>query len=446
MGLLCYSCGKDYLNTKRDAKQAVPQYISDYQAILDYQGILNASPSVELGLIGSDEFYLMDGRLTTLSNAYQRNAYIWAPDIYEGGEGLDWNRAYQRILYANMALDVTKLTPAQEDLADWENVKGSALFFRAYNYFQLAQLFCRPYDISYAHNEKGLPLRLDYDVTIKIQRSSLEDTYRLIISDLVEATNLLPTSAATTLRPTRSSAYALLAKTHLQMADYARALDNVEKSFNIGSSLLDFNTLDLDTRYLLPQDFGESNPEMLFYWHIYSAPLADSRFNADTSLLTLYADNDLRRRGYFYEDANGRILFKGSYNGGYGGYFMGLANDELWLIKAECHARLGQIDDAMTSLNHLLRNRYDKDTFKPLSAGTAEEALDFILLERRKELFMRGIRWEDLRRLNKEPSRKSTLRRIIDGKVYELPADDPRWVWPIPDNEIQLSGISQNPR
>lgn len=434
------------MNIKRDAKQVVPREISDYQAILDYQGILNASPSVELGLIGSDEFYLMDGHLTTLSNAYQRNAYIWADEIYEGGEGLDWNRAYQRILYANMALDVTRLSPSQEHLADWQNVKGGALFFRAYNYFQLAQLFCKPYDIRYAQVEKGLPLRLDYDVTSKIKRSSLEDTYQLIIADLVEAINHLPTSASTTLRPTRSSAYALLAKTYLQMADYSRALHNVESSFNIGDSLVDFNTLDLNARYLFPQDFGESNPEILFYWHFYSAALADSRFNADTSLLTLYAENDLRRRGYFHEDVNGRILFKGSYNGGYGGYFMGLANDELWLIKAECHARLGQIDEAMTSLNHLLTNRYDRDSFVPLSAGTAEDALDIILLERKKELFMRGIRWEDLRRLNKEPSRKVTLRRIIDGKVYELPSDHPKWVWPIPNNEIELSGISQNPR
>jgi hypothetical protein len=68
------------------------------------------------------------------------------------------------------------------------------------------------------------------------------------------------------------------------------------------------------------------------------------------------------------------------------------------------------------------------------------------LLERRKELCFRGLRWQDLRRLNKEPEYAKTLTRKIDGITYTLPPNDPKYVFPIPPNVIALSGMQQNPR
>lgn len=449
LSLVCSACGKEFLDIKQNSRQAVPKTIADYQAVLDYQEIMiQHPPAIELGVIGSDETFLTDGRLTSLSNAYpyRRNAYIWADEIYEGGDGMDWNYAFQRILYANMALDINKLTPPTNELDAWKNVKGSALFYRAYNYYQLAQLFCNAYDSLYAKNDLGLPIRRDYDVTDIRNRSSLYELYKFILADLSEAADLLPIHAQNKLRPSKPSAYALLAKAYLQMADYKKALMAANAALDIHSHLIDFNDLDLTTRYLFPQDFGASNPEVLYYWHFNTTVTADSRFNADTALLELYGDNDLRKLGYFYQDGNGRTLFKGSYDGGYRGYFTGLATDELWLIKAECHARVGEVEDAMQSLNHLLSHRYYSAAFTPRTATSKDDAVDMIIQERRKELFMRGIRWEDLRRINKEPSRAVTLKRHIDGKTYELPPNDLRWVWPIPPSELQLSGIPQNPR
>jgi hypothetical protein len=34
----------------------------------------------------------------------------------------------------------------------------------------------------------------------------------------------------------------------------------------------------------------------------------------------------------------------------------------------------------------------------------------------------------------------------FQGKRYELGAGDPRWVFPLPDQEIALSAVEQNPR
>jgi hypothetical protein len=72
------------------------------------------------------------------------------------------------------------------------------------------------------------------------------------------------------------------------------------------------------------------------------------------------------------------------------------------------------------------------------------EILKFILQERKKELYMRGLRWDDLRRLNKESENAITLIRKIDDESFILEPKDPRWVWPIPINEIKWE-IQINP-
>lgn len=440
------SCGKTFLDIKPDAKQVVPATVADYQAILDYQLVMNEAASVGLALIGSDEYYLLDGRLSTLSQPFQRNGYVWAKEVYEGAEVQDWNQAYQRILYANMALGVRNITPEPVERRAWENVVGSALFYRALSFYHLAQLFCKPYDPVSAGTDPGVPLRLDYDVSTPSSRGSLEATYRQIISDLETAVDLLPNTTVNKHRPSKAAACALLGRAFLQMGSYGDAEHYAAMGLESWSGLIDFNGVDTASRYPFPADYGLDNPEVMFYSRPTSLTLlATARFNADSVLLKSYLPGDLRRGTYFYDNDDGRVLFKGSYVGS-AGYFTGLASSELWLMRAECRARSGNVSAAMDDLNELLAHRYDRNQFVPVTASNAGEALDIILLERRKELFMRGTRWEDLRRLNKEPRLAKTVVRVIDGQRYELPPNDPRWVWPIPDNEVDLSGLIQNAR
>lgn len=438
---LLFSCGKDYLNEKPNVRQAVPSEVADYQAILDAESIMNGGASVSLGILGAGEFTIKDGQLTTLKDAYLRNGYVWAKGVYEGSEVNDWNYAYQRILYANLALDVEKV---ERNGAAWDNVKGSALFFRSLNFFQLAQLFCRVYQRDQADTDPGVPLRLDYDVTAKYGRGSLAQVYQQIVADLKEACKLLPDTAVHKFRPCKAAAFTLLAKVYLQMDDYENALSYATQGLQFNDQLIDFNRLNLDQRYTFAQSYGMDNPEVLFFSTATNMTIiATGRFNANPSLLSLYAANDLRKKAYFYNNSDGRKLFKGSYANS--SYFAGLATDELWLIYAECLARLGNTSEALDALNHLLSKRYDS-SFVPLSGGNGEDALKLILLERQKELYMRGNRWEDLRRLNKDSQFAATLVREIDGNRYELPPGDARWVWPVPDNEIQINGLAQNER
>jgi hypothetical protein len=167
----------------------------------------------------------------------------------------------------------------------------------------------------------------------------------------------------------------------------------------------------------------------------------------DSVLYKSYEAEDLRKLLYFQDaQGNGTVAFEGSYTGVGYELFNGLATDELYLLRSEANARLNNLNDAMDDLNFLLSKRYVTGKFAPRVADTKEEALDIILMERRKELLNRGTRWADLRRLNEEPQYATNLKRELGTAVYSLPPNDPRYALLIPGKVIQLSAVNQNPR
>jgi len=237
----------------------------------------------------------------------------------------------------------------------------------------------------------------------------------------------------------------LLAKLYLLMDKYDDALHHAHECLDRTGELVDFNTLDESSRYPFAEDFGATNPEMILYGHMTIPVVLGNRFNADTLLLHSYSENDLRKKVYFHVESDGRTTFKGTYSGGYS-FFTGLAVDEILLIRAECLARLGDVNGGLADLNRLLTYRTDSERFAPLQIQRKEDLLNAVITERRKELLLRGLRWEDLRRLNREALFATTLVRQIDGERYELKPGDVRYTWPIPDKEIELEGLEQNER
>src|SRR5690606_8352446 len=120
---------------------------------------------------------------------------------------------------------------------------GSALFFRAFTYYQLAQLFCNVYDPEHASTQLGLPLRQEADITVSVPRADLKATYDLILDDLAEAGKLLPLYGEIYERPSRIAVDALLARVYLQLADYDKARSAAENVLQEKGMLLDYNTL-----------------------------------------------------------------------------------------------------------------------------------------------------------------------------------------------------------
>ncbi len=444
---LLSSCAKEFLNEKRDSKQDVPNTVAKFQNLMDNFNIINTFSTVSLGLVGAAEYTLPDAVLTTWKGniPYETNGYLWEKEVYEGKELPDWNNAYHRILYTNLVMDIDKITPTPSEKADWSSVKGSALFVRAFSFYQLAQLFCKPYNTATATSDPGVPLRLSYAVTEKFPRGTVAEVYAQIIKDAETALELVPEKQPYVYRPNKAAVATLLARVYLQMGNYDKVRYYADLGLKSKDVLLDFNKIKVDGAALFPTDYGASMPEILFYSQINKPGSTYTGFNADKELLALYDAHDLRLKGYFTKTPTGEMNFKGSMAGP-NNIFVGYTTSELVLMRAEARVRLGEVQPALDDLNRLHQFRYETNYYQPIVSGNADEVLKLVLQERRKELYFRGVRWEDLRRLNKEPQFATTLTRTAYGKPYELKPGDDRWTWALPDNEIQLSNYTQNPR
>ncbi len=165
----------------------------------------------------------------------------------------------------------------------------------------------------------------------------------------------------------------------------------------------------------------------------------------DTQLYGMYKPNDLRKEIYFMKNSLGNYNVKRGYLGGGSYPFTGMATVEIYLIKAECLVRSGNNASAIEVMNDLLIKRYAKGKYVPIENMDNNSLLAFILDERRKELVWRGLRWTDLKRLNKEGS-GIELKRQVGNENYTLPANSKRYTFPIPDDEIAFSHIIQNER
>lgn len=448
LSMITPGCKKqnEWLDAKNNKSSVVPETIKDFQAILDNTNTFN-NPYSTAGLVGADNYYLTDVKFNA-SDEEPRNLYSWNKKIWRTESSAHWSVYFRIIEYANVVLEgLEKISNSEYD---YNNVKGQALFHRAMAYYNLSQLFCKAYSPS-SDGNLGLPIRLDADVNNNVQRSNLTETYRQILKDAEAASLLLPHMQPYLQRPVSAAAMALMAKTYLNMADYKNAELYAGKCIVLRPQLLDFNNntiANINTTYRFPA-YAKGIPEVLFY----AESSQYSQISAITSstgivapeLYTAYSNSDLRK-SIFYAISGNEVKFRGTYTGRIAN-FCGIATNEVYLIRAECYARLGQIQAAMATLNSLLINRYQAGTFIPLTALNPEEALNIVLQERRKELpFVANIRWEDLKRLNKETEFKKTITRVINGANYELIPGDPRYVLPIPTDEIRLTGIQQNNR
>ncbi|QEM09101.1 RagB/SusD family nutrient uptake outer membrane protein [Mucilaginibacter rubeus] len=450
MGLTLNGCKKqdDFLNTKPNQALKTPTTLADLKGLLQNENVFNNQPDPGLGEIASDDFLIQDAVFPTLSST-DRNAYTWAEEVFDASttQSSDWNSPYQMVYYANVVLDALPvITPSAGEKASYEQVKAGALFYRAWAFYGLLQTFALPYDQSKAADQPGIPLRLSSDLNTHPGRSSIAECYAKVISDLRSALPALPVTPVYKTAPSQPAVNALLARISLAMRNYPAALTYANACLAQFSTLTDYNTLNKPTttainNAFLSEDIYHSN----MVGHVVYSVRRDSYIGP--GLYNSYDLNDLRKTKFFtildglpqYPRFVGSYDFKGL-------KYDGLATDEVYLIKAECQARGGDAAGAMASLNTLLVTRWKTGAFIPYSASNADDALLQVLSERRKELLLRGLRWTDLRRLNQESRFALTLQRTFSGAIYTLPPNDSRYAFPIPDIEVQLGGLTQNPR
>lgn len=447
--LLLNSGCKKYLDEKPSKSFVIPNTLTDLQALMDNANANNRQYPALLEIL-ADDYYVMYSDWASRGVDVRSN-YIW--NDQEAIMNTVYNNSYNTILYPNVVLETLPKIPVTADNGvQWDNIKGSALFFRSFAFFEIAQLYCKPYSSNTADADLGIPLRLSSDYTEVSVRSTVKETYDRILNDLKESVNLLPSTVPASgtfkTRPNKPAAFGLLARVYLEMENYGEAKKYADSCLQLYNTLIDYNTVNNASA----NPFPTFNAEVIYDgWSLGNGILNPANIaKVDSTLYRSYNNSDLRRSIFFTSNGTGTVGFKGSYAGVlFGQFFVGIATDEMYLTRAECAARSGDKDAAMSDLNLLLSKRY-KTPYTPLTATDATDALSQILRERRKELLFRGLRWPDLRRLNKDPRFAMTLQRVLvngtDIQTYTLPPNDLRYVLLFPQNVIDLSHVQQNPR
>lgn len=440
-GLICVGC-KDFLDERPDKSLVIPSTLEDLQAILDDYNNIVGDPTY--GEISADDYYLTDVGWSTIPEEGHRRAYMWEKDyLFSELTSLEWLNVYRNVYKANTVLEkLDEIERNEKNKQLWDDVKGQAYFLRARSFLSVANIWTVGYDPTTAKEKLGIPLRLESDFNIQSKRASLDETYSMIMNDLNNAISLLPINFAHPTRASKVAALGLQARTYLFMRDYENCRRLSNECLELKNNLMDFNHLDPKKTYPISQ----FNDEVIYVSQIGNPqPLRATRAKIDSTIMLLFDKNDLRKTVFFQNNGDGSFGFKGSYQGS-NILFSGLATDELYLMRAECKVRNGDIKGALDDLNKLLKSRWDNKTdFKPIEGFEKEQLLDLILIERRKELLMRGIRWPDIKRLNLE-GRGIKLARKINNQTVLLEPNDPKFALPIPESVINISKIEQNPR
>ena len=439
-----FFCGcKKFLSEKSDKRLVIPTTLEDLQALMELESYHN-SYGVIVAEMAADNYYLTTEGFNSLSAQQARNLYSWnGGEIFDGTYN-DWMYAYRTIYYSTTVLDLIQgIERTSFNATQWDNIKGQALAARAFRYLSLVTTWSKAYNPETANADLGIPLRQTTDFSVPSVRVSVQETYDEIVKGLKEAIPLLPDVPLGNTRPGKPMAYATLSRAYLNMHNYEVAGRYADSALRLNNTLLDYNAV---TSGIFPM--AREHPEVIFQmYEAYYDQLLDLGFQrVDTLLYKTFEENDLRKELFFQENEDGSHSFVGNYSGNSSTKFVGISNAELYLTRAECHARAGRLTEAMDDLNSLLRHRWDATKeFIPLTAISQTEALETILLERRKELMFRGLRWPDIKRLNQEGA-NIILKRVVNGEEYILSPNDNRYALPIPEDIIELSGMPQNPQ
>jgi tetratricopeptide (TPR) repeat protein len=448
--LLLAGC-KDYVDIKTQGT-LIPSETANYRLLLNNTGVLERSVSVPD--ITADDVELSDLAQQRALPNYVARAYTWQPAFYDGTESdLDWDVSYAAIFYANtVAAEVPGSTGGTD--ATKQQLLAEAQVHRAAAYLALVNCYASAYNSGTAGTDLGVPLLLTPAVNADLTRQPVQAVYSQIVQDLQAAAPNLPTTVPFNTQPGRAAAYALLARTYLLMGNYGQARQSAEAALALQSSLVDLNSYASGATY--PRRIND--PEVIL------SKVANTQFTAaptvlrlSPGLLGLLGTTDLRY-ALFTRPASsatsaytGRIFAKELLTGEPRN--LGPSVPEMLLIKAECQARQNDGAGALATLNTLRVRRFRAADYVPLTTANARPPLQLVLDERRRELFCRGFRWFDQKRLNQDPTFAQTQTRtwlattsVVPAGTYTLAPGAARYLFPIPPIPQRLNPeIVSNP-
>lgn len=464
------ACNK-YLDIKPKG-YTIPEYFEDYQKLLNSVSLVTTSAAypgyITDDVTAGDDIDANSKASYSFLSVFKRNLYSFSPgQIFEQKDmDTQWEPSYSHIFVYNTIINnVMKVKDASEEQK--KRLRAEAQVGRAFEYLTLVNIYAEQYDPATASSALGVPLVLSEDINLPYERKSVAAVYAQIKQDVEEAIPDLQEKALYNTKAMKSVAYAFLSRMYLYLGDYKTALENANKALTQNNYLQSYagyatkngtwgrvyNTADNTA-------FPDGNLSKETIWLKMGTNSSSHIFEevyASTDLIGVYK-KDLpagavdKRLSLFFCDGEamfggnkvtfpGRILWAP-----YVDLNMGFSTPELYLNAAECEARVGSKERALQLINTLRDNRITNN--QPLVAADNEAALRLVLEERRRELVFRGSsRLADLKRLNKDARFAKTVTHTHNGQTYTLPANDKRYVFPVPPKVLAMNpGIPQYER
>ena len=405
----------------------IPKTISDYETILNSNEIIKTYPY--LGWMPTDEIKAF---FPVSNTSPDKNLYLWVSDIDADTKVPPsiWSTSYTSVYYSNIIIkEVMQASDGTEQQK--KQLYAEALANRANDYFNLLEFFVKPYDAATAATDLGIPLATSIDVSEKAPaRSTVKECYDAIIKDLLAAANDVPAKSLNKFRVSKAGVYGMLSRVYMVMGMYDKAQEFADKVLETNNILTDYNAY--NSRDNFPPT--ETSPESV--WIKFSDYIYGAAYQiASADLVSLYATGDFRK-DYLLENYDGDYYFTGyplTVN-------FGISVPEMMLNKAENLARNNKVNDAMDIINFIRQKRIATADYTPLAATDKEDALTKVLNERRVELAVKGRRWSDMRRLDKENRMPAVKRYDADGVVIAtLEPHSPKYVFQIPKRVTMLN-------
>ncbi|RXG29004.1 RagB/SusD family nutrient uptake outer membrane protein [Leeuwenhoekiella palythoae] len=162
-----------------------------------------------------------------------------------------WTSGYQAIVGCNKMIELTTEGESEET----DQLIGENYYLRAYAYFQLVNVFGRPYN--QGRDNLGVPLKLTSLIDDLPDRATVGEIYDQVVSDLLKAESLMTVNKSNSYA-TKEAAQALLSRVYLYMEENQEAIDYAEKVIASGRySLLSTDELPNYTR-INPDDNSET--------------------------------------------------------------------------------------------------------------------------------------------------------------------------------------------
>ena len=477
---------KDAIRTVEEANQAVIGIYASFKSSALYSGNLTLLPDLQ-----ADFMYAVEG----YSNVY---GDIWRWNIQSNNKDIEsvYGELYAVIGRCNFLLEKIAVLEREVDDKGYESLqqyKGEAHFARALSYAELIKLFCKAYDKNTAANTLGVILISSYSNPEPLKRASLKDSYQFVLNDLEKAADYLSmTSDEEASTPMANSSYfmkyvveSLYARVYLYMKEWQKAIDHSTKVIDSGKYSLSSTsqaTLDnsmSDYDYMWRNDVSrETIWKVGFTTTSYGSPLGQIFWNYNfvsykpdyvpaAWVLKLYDANDLRYESFFKTYTTGYthqltapllLKYYGSQsfiNENKFGFVMPkvFRLSEQYLIRAEAYANLNNYSSAGKDITKLRKARYMTYGSASLSESNWFETIS---QERVKELYMEGFRLNDLKRWMAQTEngvsskvkgfeRTPQLSTSSTGNNLKIKADNPAFVWPIPQHELDIPGADIEP-